>query len=106
MEEEATVAVIDKFAKLKDHNIKSTGYVVYSLEAALWCLLTTGNYAECVLKAVNLGGDTDTIGAIAGGLAGLYYGIDNIPEDWRKTLIRYEVIEKMCEAFAEKIITP
>ncbi|MBO6177990.1 MAG: ADP-ribosylglycohydrolase family protein [Selenomonadaceae bacterium] len=97
---------IDKFAKLKDYDIESTGYVVYSLEAALWCLLTTDDYAECVLKAVNLGGDTDTIGAIAGGLAGLYYGIDNIPEDWRKTLIRYEVIEKMCETFAEKIITP
>ncbi|MBR3721807.1 MAG: ADP-ribosylglycohydrolase family protein [Selenomonadaceae bacterium] len=97
---------IKKLAKLKDYNIESTGYVVYSLEAALWCLLTTDDYAECVLKAVNLGGDTDTIGAIAGGLAGLYYGIDNIPVDWRKTLIRYEVIEKMCEAFAEKIITP
>ncbi|MBR3622492.1 MAG: ADP-ribosylglycohydrolase family protein [Selenomonadaceae bacterium] len=92
---------IDKFASLKDYHIKSTGYVVYSLEAALWCLLTTDNYAECVLKAVNLGDDTDTIGAIAGGLAGLYYGIGDIPVDWRKSLIRYEVLEKMCETFAE-----
>jgi len=94
---------IDKFAKLKDYNIKSTGYVVYSLEAAVWCLLTTDNYAECVLKAVNLGGDTDTIGAIAGGLAGLYYGLDNIPPAWKTGLIRYEVIEDMCEAFAKRI---
>ncbi len=94
---------IEKFAKLKDYNIKSTGYVVYSLEAAIWCLLTTDNYAECVLKAVNLGGDTDTIGAISGGLAGLYYGLNNIPPEWKNELIRYKVIEDMCEMFAKRI---
>lgn len=94
---------IEKFAKLKDYNIKSTGYVVYSLEAAIWCLLTTDNYAECVLKAINLGGDTDTIGAIAGGLAGLYYGLDNIPLEWKNGLIRYKVIEDMCEMFAKRV---
>ena len=56
-----------------------------TLEAALWCFYTTENYKNCVLKAVNLGGDTDTIAAVAGGLAGLFYGCGGnkgIPEDW------------------------
>lgn len=51
---------------------KNSGYIVDSLEAALWCFLTTDNYHDCVLKAVNLGYDTDSIAAIAGSLAGAY----------------------------------
>ena len=85
------------FEKLTSNEIKSTGYVVDTLEAALWCLLTTDNYRDCVLKAVNLGGDTDTIAAVAGGLAGAIYGYDAIPEEWRNTLIKREYIEEMCE---------
>ena len=54
--------------------IKSTGYVVDTLEAVFWCLANTSSYKECVLAAVNLGGDTDTIAAIAGSAAGIYYG--------------------------------
>lgn len=76
----------------KRHEIKSTGFVEDSLEAALWCFLNTISYRDCVLLAVNLGGDTDTIAAIAGGLAGLYYGIGGkhgIPNEWvRKTVNR------------------
>ena len=71
--------------------------MVDTLEAALWCLLTTNSYKECVLKAVNLGEDTDTVAAVAGGLAGAMYGYDAIPEEWRNTLIRREYIEEMCE---------
>ena len=85
------------FEKLRADEIKSSGYVVDTLEAALWCLLTTDNYRDCVLKAVNLGGDTDTIAAVAGGLAGALYGYDGIPEEWRNTLIKREYIEEMCE---------
>lgn len=83
-------------------DIRSGGYVVDSLEAALWCVLTTENYTECVLKAVNLGGDTDTIAAIAGGLAGALYGFDNIPKKWISSLIRKEYIENMCKNAYEK----
>ena len=72
----------ENFANLPVDEIKSTGYVVDSLEAAIWCLLNTDNYKDCVLKAVNLGGDTDTIAAIAGGLAGLMYGYESIPQEW------------------------
>lgn len=86
-----------KLASKSADEISSSGYVVHTLEAALWCLLTTNSYKECVLKAVNLGEDTDTVAAVAGGLAGAMYGYDAIPEEWRNTLIRREYIEKMCE---------
>ena len=89
------------FENLTADDIKSTGYVVDTLEAALWCVLTTDSYKDCILKAVNLGGDTDTIAAIAGGLAGALYGYGNIPEEWRKTLIKREYIEKMCDEAAD-----
>jgi len=77
--------------------IKSSGYVVDSLEAALWCLLHSSSYEECVLKAVNLGGDTDTIAAVAGGLAGIHYGYDTIPEIWLKQLVKRDEIVSLCE---------
>ena len=85
------------FAALPRDEIKSSGYVVDTLEAALWCLLTTANYRDCVLKAVNLGDDTDTIAAIAGGLAGALYGYDTIPSEWLEALKRRDYIEEMCE---------
>lgn len=75
----------------------SDGYVVHTLEAAIWCLLTTDSYEECVLKAVNLGDDTDTTAAVAGGLAGALYGYDAIPEEWHNSLLRRDYIEELCE---------
>lgn len=84
-----------------EETIRSGGYVVDTLEAALWCLLTTENYRDCVLKAVNLGRDTDTVAAVAGGLAGVLYGAEDIPEEWLDGLIRREAIEKLCKQFAE-----
>ena len=82
--------------ELRRNEIKSGGYVVNTLEAALWCLLTTNNYKDCVLKAVNLGDDTDTTAAVTGGLAGLLYGYDAIPDKWKDTLIKREYIEALC----------
>ena len=84
------------FAALAENEIKSSGYVVDTLEAAIWCLLNTSSYSECVLKAVNLGEDTDTISAVAGGLAGLLYGYDGIPKEWIDTIIKREFIENIC----------
>lgn len=78
----------ETFRQIPDTEIRSGGYVIESIEAAIWCLLTTDNYRDCVLKAVNLGYDTDTTAAIAGGLAGLYYGYDNIPAEWKAAIIR------------------
>ncbi len=81
---------------LPESDISSSGYVVSTLESALWCLITTGSYRDSMLKAVNLGGDTDTIAAVAGGLAGLYYGYDEIPEEWLNVIKRRKWIEDMC----------
>lgn len=68
------------------NDIKSTGYVVDTLEAALWAVETTTTFAEAVLLAVNLGGDADTVGAVAGQLAGARYGYRAIPRKWVKHL--------------------
>ncbi|MDR2237286.1 MAG: ADP-ribosylglycohydrolase family protein [Chryseobacterium sp.] len=85
-----------------EDEIKSGGYVLHSLEASLWCFLNSESYSEAVLKAVNLGEDTDTTGAITGGLAGIYYGFKNIPQEWRDVLVRKEDIEKLCEKLNNK----
>ena len=69
--------------------IRSSGYVLHTLQAALWCVLTTSGYAECVLKAVDLGEDTDTTAAVAGGLAGLWYGAESIPKEWSEATAKY-----------------
>ncbi len=71
---------------LVDDEISSSGYVVHTLEAAIWCLLTSSTYKETVLKAVNLGDDTDTTAAVAGGMAVLVYGVKEIPHSWTRIL--------------------
>ena len=85
------------FASLPENGIKSTGYIVDSLEAALWCFLTTDNYRDCVLKAVNLGYDTDTVACIAGSIAGLYYG--DIPDEWINSIRNKKLVDKIIESF-------
>ncbi len=87
------------FAQLPVKEIRSSGYVVDTLEAAIWCLLNTDNYKDCVLKAVNLGKDTDTVAAVAGGLAGLEYGYEGIPQDWIDKIAGREYIEDLCNQF-------
>lgn len=91
-----------ELANIDRSEINSSGYVVDSLEAAIWCLLTTNSYKECVLKATNLGEDTDTVAAIAGGLAGALYGIKSIPEKWMDQLKKREYIEEMCKNSYER----
>ena len=87
---------LDTFKDLPADKIKSSGYVVDALEAAVWSLITTNSFDQALLKAVNLGDDTDTVGAIAGGLAGLFFGYDAIPEGWLSAIKRREWIENMC----------
>ena len=82
-----------------EDQIRSSGYVVHSLEASIWCLLTTSNYKDAVLKAVNLGEDTDTTAAITGGLAGLLYGVEGIPIEWINVLARKNDIDELIEKF-------
>lgn len=86
-------------SKLPSSEIRSGSYVVDSLEAAIWCLMTSNSYKETVLKAVNLGGDSDSTAAIAGGLAGILYGLDDVPETWMKKLARKDDIERLANEF-------
>ena len=78
-------------------DIRSTGYVIDTLEASLWCVFNTTNYKEAVLKAANLGDDTDTVGAITGGLAGIIYGYDTIPSEWLEVLARKDDIIELAD---------
>lgn len=93
----------EEFLLLSRDKIKSSGYVIDSLEASIWCVLTTDSYMECILKAINLGGDTDTIASLSGGLAGLLYGYDGIPEEVKNGLIKREYLEEICEKFEKSI---
>ncbi len=86
-----------EFAKVEEENIRTSGYVLDSWEASIWCLLNSGRFEEAILKAVNLGEDTDTVGAIAGGLAGLYYGYDSMPADWRECVVQINWILELCD---------
>lgn len=81
--------------------IKSSGYIVDTLEATLWTLLTTDNYNDAIIRAINLGHDTDTIGACVGGIAGIYYGLDSIENAWKEDLVKYNYIQDLCNEFNE-----
>lgn len=92
-EEDTPYHRLTQLNELKEEEIRSSGYVVDTLEASLWCLLKTDNYKDAVIKAVNLGSDTDTVAAVTGGLAGIIYGYEAIPEEWIEKLRNKELIE-------------
>lgn len=89
--------------QLSEDEIQSTGYVVYTLEAAIWCFLKTRTYKDALLRAVNLGLDADTVGAVTGGLAGVYYGLGGIPKEWLTSIIKYEEILNLGRRFASML---
>lgn len=93
-------------AKISKEDIRGSGYVIHSLEASIWCLLNSADYKGTVLKAVNLGEDTDTTGAITGGLAGLAYGHKTIPKDWLDTLARKDDILALADKLSLKFAHP
>jgi ADP-ribosyl-[dinitrogen reductase] hydrolase len=77
--------------------IFSSGYVMHTLEATLWCFMNTTNYADCVLKAINLGGDSDTTGAVAGNIAGMFYGMSGIHQEWLNDLVKLDEVDRLAE---------
>jgi ADP-ribosyl-[dinitrogen reductase] hydrolase len=103
---------LSHFNRIFNHNItdfsedeiRSSGYVIDALEASLWCFLKSNSYSETVLKAVNLGSDTDTTAAITGGLAGIYYGLENIPSEWIEIIGRKQDIFDLAERFSLSVI--
>lgn len=80
--------------------IRGTGYVVQSLEAALWCVHTTDSFEAAVLRAVNLGDDADTTAAVAGQIAGGLYGRSGIPSRWLERLAMRDLIEELATKLA------
>ncbi len=82
------------FKRNQPPDIRGSGWVVESLEAALWAFHSSSDFAEAVLKAVNLGDDADTIGAVCGQLAGAFWGESGIPSDWLRDLARPDMIQK------------
>jgi ADP-ribosylglycohydrolase len=90
------------FHKIFDNDfdeINGKGYVIYTFECVIHSLLTTDNYKDAVLKAINFGGDTDTNAAICGGLAGIYYGFDSIPIDWTSQINKIDEVLSLCEKY-------
>lgn len=92
---------MDSYAEVPAEKIMSSGYVVHTLEAAVWCLINTDSLDQALLKAVNLGDDADTVGAVAGGLAGLFYGYDSVPENWKNAMQQRTWLEDMCMKAAD-----
>lgn len=100
---------IDRYERILKKNIKkysldeikSTGFIVDTLEATLWILLNTNSYNQSIIGAINLGNDTDTVGACVGGLAGIYYGLENINKTWQNELLKYDYIVELCDKFNE-----
>ena len=86
--------------EMPEPQINSGFYVIETLEASLWCLINSDSFEEAVLKAVNLGGDTDTTGCVTGGLAGIYHGIGSIPTAWMDQIARSKEIELLFEQFS------
>lgn len=99
--------IIDaSLVELPEEQIRSGGYVIDTLEAAIWCLVRSSSFEECVLTAVNLGGDTDTTGTVAGGLAGILYGSAAIPPEWIDVLARRREVETLLQSLAALIVRP
>ena len=89
-------------ATIKDQaidSIKSTGYIVDTLECALWIFMNAMDYKESIIASTNIGGDTDTIGAIVGSMSGIYYGFESIPSKWLDKLQRKEYIVELTSKF-------
>ena len=88
-----------KISNLNEEQIKSSGFIVDTLEASIWCTITENNYESAVEKAVNLGDDTDTIGAITGAINGIIYGKESIPEKWKSKLRKKDYLESLSIKF-------
>ena len=94
----------DNLKDLKLNEIRSSGYIVDSLEAALWVVLNTDSYSSSIIGAINLGEDTDTIGAITGSITGILYGYNSIPKSWLESLRKREYLEQYCRSFENVLL--
>lgn len=90
------------FNRIKEDQLQTSGYSLHTLAIALFSFFNTDNFEDCVTKAVSMGGDADTQGAVAGALGGAYYGEEAIPSLWRATLMRHKHIRSLAEKLYEQ----
>lgn len=93
--------------KIKDEKkekIQSSGFIVDTIEAVIWTILNTENFKSSIIESVNLGGDTDTIGAITGSIAGILYGYENIPVEWIEKIPKKEYLNSLISKFDNEIL--
>lgn len=91
----------EDLSKLTIKDIDSFNSIVPVLESSMWVLLKSENFKEAIIGAVNLGDKTDTIGALTGGMAGIVYGIGQIPDEWIETLIKKDYLMDIFEEYSE-----
>jgi ADP-ribosyl-[dinitrogen reductase] hydrolase len=96
---ESRIVAVAKGDYLGKHSdqVRGSGYVVESLEAALWCFYHSSSFEEAILAAANLGDDADTTAAVCGQVAGAYYGVEGIPGNWLRLLAKRELIQQMAD---------
>lgn len=93
------------FNNINQNDIQESGYVRDTLEIVIYSIINTNSYEEAITTAIKFGYDTDTNAAITGSIAGIMYGIDDIPEKWLSQLKRREYLEDMANSFAEVLTT-
>lgn len=96
--------IFSDISTLNINDINSSGYVVDTLEAVFWIILNCSSYNESIIGAINLGGDTDTIGAITGSIAGILYGYDNISKRWISKLKNKDYIDEIIIKFENTFV--
>ena len=99
-----TLAVEKTIVNEKLDRVRTTGYVVDTLEAVFWLVFNENTYEKTVLKAVNLGGDTDTIAALAGGCAGVIYGFSSINDRWIQNVAKLAEIKQLIDDFRATLV--
>ena len=106
-----TIDSINQYTRILDEqievqildNIKSSGYIVDTLESAMWIFMNAQHYKEAIIASINIGGDTDTIGAIVGSMAGIYYGFEDIPSSWLDKLQRKDYLIDFVDRFEKSV---
>ncbi|OAP59989.1 hypothetical protein AYL99_04991 [Fonsecaea erecta] len=92
---------LEDWEKTTAESIRSTGYVVDTLEASLWAFFNTDTFEEAAILSVNLGYDADTVGAICGGLAGAYHGFEAIPESWLREMKKTDILDEVAQKIVD-----
>ena len=96
--------LVDNIESYPIDYIKSTGYIKDTLDTVFWVILNSNSYKEAIIGAINMGGDTDTIGAITGSIAGILYGFEAIPHKWLQKMKRLDYLENMAQKLDNVLI--